>query len=126
MCIKKGFLLTFLLGSISQAQASEPLIYPHDDSKYASIKIVSATYGGNCGAKTGNATKHIALKCGGKEYCDYIINYRLLGDPVPGCVKDYVVNWTCGIYKDIMTQKVETKKGDAGMKQKILITCGIN
>ena len=61
-----------------------------------SIFVVSATYGGNCGAPLGNGTSHIAAKCNGQKQCSYRIDHKLIGDPARGCEKDYSAQWRCG------------------------------
>jgi len=60
------------------------------------IKIISATYGGNCGAQFGNMTSRLADACDGKRICDYRIDYKVIGDPAFLCGKDYVARWSCG------------------------------
>jgi len=60
------------------------------------ILVVSATYGGNCGARPGNVTEALADACTGRRVCEYTIRHQILGDPVPGCPKDFVVRWQCG------------------------------
>jgi hypothetical protein len=61
------------------------------------IKVLVATYGGNCGAHVGNDTHNISLACGGESTCDYVVDYRRIGDPVPGCAKQYSVSYRCGL-----------------------------
>lgn len=111
--------------SLLHAEA-QPLIYPHDNSLYANIHIFSATYGENCGAKKGNATKFVSKKCNGKEDCNYVIKSRVIGDPAPGCVKDFQVKWTCGINQYIHHANLSAEEGEAGLNKKIFISCGIN
>ena len=60
------------------------------------IQVVQATYGGNCKAPPGNATAHLQQSCGGKQLCAYPVDYKVIGDPVVGCNKDYVAEWRCG------------------------------
>ncbi len=60
------------------------------------INVISATYGGNCGVRRGNATSHIARHCNGRLTCQYTVNYRVIGDPAYGCEKDYIVKYRCG------------------------------
>jgi len=66
------------------------------DAGSGAIRVLSATYGGNCGAASGNATAHIASACNGKTDCGYVIDYKVIGDPVVGCSKDYRVEYGCG------------------------------
>lgn len=60
------------------------------------IKVVAATYGRNCSAKTGNATPQLARECDGRAACDVRIDLSALEDPAPKCDKDYVAEWKCG------------------------------
>jgi hypothetical protein len=60
------------------------------------IEAVSATYGGNCNAPHGNQTAQLAKACNGKVECRYRVDHTIIGDPVPGCGKDYVAEWRCG------------------------------
>ena len=60
------------------------------------IRILSATYGGNCGVAEGNVTDHIARQCNGKYRCHYTVDHKVIGDPAYGCEKTYVVRYQCG------------------------------
>jgi hypothetical protein len=60
-----------------------------------SIRIVSATYGGNCGAIKGNVTSRVAAACDGSGSCEYVVDYLLIGDPAPDCGKDFNVVYEC-------------------------------
>ena len=65
-------------------------------SQPAAIGVASATYGGSCKAPKGNATQAVQAACNGKSSCQYTVNHLALGDPAPGCRKDFAVAWTCG------------------------------
>jgi hypothetical protein len=84
------------------------------------LTVQSATYGGNCGAPSGNATSHIGAACNGRTSCDYTIDYQLLGDPAPGCAKTYRVVYTCGGGVPV---KVATIAAEAGFKQVAKLAC---
>jgi hypothetical protein len=60
------------------------------------IRVIAATFGENCGVPYGNVTNHLAETCNGKRLCEYIIDYRAIGDPVPNCRKNYIAEWQCG------------------------------
>ena len=68
----------------------------HDGSHFGKIRVVSGTYGGNCGARPGNATSHLAAQCNNQRQCNYRVDYTILGDPARGCGKDFVAQWRCG------------------------------
>ena len=59
------------------------------------VRVISGTYGGNCGQPAGNVTAHLAAQCNGAAVCRYTVDYRVIGDPAPGCKKDYVAKWNC-------------------------------
>jgi hypothetical protein len=59
------------------------------------LRIDAATYGGNCGAPEGNATRPLSEACDGRDACSYVADRAALGDPAPGCAKDLVVRWSC-------------------------------
>ena len=50
----------------------------------------------NCRAAHGNATPHLRQTCDGRGDCAYRIDYKVIGDPMYGCRKDYLAEWTCG------------------------------
>jgi hypothetical protein len=62
------------------------------------IKILEATYGGNCeSVKAGNLTQFVASACDSKDLCNYRVYYKQLGgDPAEGCEKSFAVSYICG------------------------------
>jgi len=88
-CFSFLFLLAGCMATAEPPPASEPAPPP-------GIQVVAATYGGNCKAPQGNATTHLQQSCGGKQLCTYPVDYKVIGDPVVGCNKDYVAEWRCG------------------------------
>jgi hypothetical protein len=60
------------------------------------ITIEEATYGANCGAvKPVNATQRLARICDGRTSCNMLISASELGDPAPGCGKEFSVRYRC-------------------------------
>ncbi len=59
------------------------------------IDVVSATFGGNCGAGKNNSLQWVRSACSGKKHCDYSFDWRLLGNPSQRCDKHFVVEWKC-------------------------------
>jgi hypothetical protein len=84
------------------------------------ISVTSATYGGNCGAPAGNVTSQLAAACNGRTTCSYTIDYRVLGDPAPGCAKNYVAQWKCGTNP---TVRSVTAPAEAGFGSVVTLTC---
>jgi hypothetical protein len=70
------------------------------------ILVRTATYGGNCRAAAGNATKSIAAACDGKESCTYYVEAGKLGDPATGCQKNYFVQYFCSPYTDARVSRL--------------------
>jgi hypothetical protein len=74
--------------------AAHPHAVQVGDDVARGIRVISATYGLNCGAAAGNETSVLRSACSGQA-CSYTINYRVIGDPVPGCAKDFRVACHC-------------------------------
>ncbi|HXA85943.1 MAG TPA: hypothetical protein VNZ47_12750 [Candidatus Dormibacteraeota bacterium] len=84
------------------------------------ISVVSGTYGGNCGASHGNVTGALGSACNTLGHCDYIVDYTILGDPAPGCAKDYVAEWTCN--GQSLVQRA-TASPEAGFRKTVTLVC---
>tara|TARA_R110002074_G_scaffold274885_1_gene446435 strand:+ start:17 stop:400 length:384 start_codon:yes stop_codon:yes gene_type:complete len=84
------------------------------------IKVISATYGGNCQAPDGNATKDLDLQCGGSSSCTYKINVVRLKDPASGCAKDYRYEYMCGNSSEPIKGFV---KEEAGLGSYAVLQC---
>lgn|GEM_PF-1765040 len=84
------------------------------------VRVVSATYGGTCNVRAGNVTGQLAQSCNGHTTCDYSVDYHVLGDPSPGCAKDFVVEWACET--DGTTHR-RSLPGEAGFGSKVMLTC---
>ncbi len=70
-----------------------------DPNRYyggVSIRVLGAAYGRNCpGNVNTNVSDDLARQCQGRDYCVYRIDVRQLGDPRPGCAKDYQARYMC-------------------------------
>ena len=66
------------------------------ESPKSTIKVVTSSYGNNCGAKPGNATAHVARICDGQALCEYKIDPVALEDSAPDCAKNFTAEWKCG------------------------------
>ena len=61
-----------------------------------SVRVLGAAYGRNCpGNVNTNVTNDLARQCQGRDYCVYRIDHRQIGDPRPGCAKDYQARYVC-------------------------------
>jgi hypothetical protein len=70
------------------------------DNRYqgggVSIRVLGAAYGRNCaGNVSTNVTDDLARRCQGLDYCVYRIDARQIGDPRPGCAKEYQARYMC-------------------------------
>jgi hypothetical protein len=59
------------------------------------IKVVSGTYGKNCGASRGNATADLARQCNGLQTCRYVLHKAPTGTPSVRCRTDFRAEWFC-------------------------------
>lgn len=84
------------------------------------IDVVEATYGASCGAADGNATAHLAGACEGRARCEYEIDFRALGDPAPGCAKDWRARWRCTATG--VTHALEVP-AEAGWRTRVELSC---
>ncbi len=115
-------LLVVSFGYVAECQGDE-YDYPREHEEWGGhIKVISATYGSNCGAPYGNATNDLARVCDGKGSCEYVIDVRVLGDPAKGCPKDYVAEWKCG--RDPKSGTVGAR-AEAGTGTPIVLKCPI-
>jgi hypothetical protein len=94
----------------------------HEGWSPMAIRVVSGTYGGNCGAFYGNATEHVASICNGRPTCEYIVDFRNLGDPATGCSKDFVAEWRCGNSPERASVAASP---EAGNGKRIVLRCPI-
>jgi peptidoglycan/LPS O-acetylase OafA/YrhL len=90
------------------------------DQVTAGIRLISATYGGNCGGKRGNATRALLAECSGKERCDYSVEVARLGDPAGGCAKDFAVEYMC--LPGSMPQQ-SSVPAEAGFGSHVVLSC---
>jgi hypothetical protein len=76
------------------------------------ITVQEATYGSNCGRRIGrgNVTPFFSKACDGRSSCDVTISVEQLGDPAPGCGKDFVIRFLCN---QEHPGKSEYQKGEA-------------
>jgi hypothetical protein len=75
------------------------------------VSIESATYGGNCGAKKGNATAAVQAVCDGRQSCEFVVDVKALGDPAPTCGKAFVVDYRCGPNKPPSRAEIRAEAG---------------
>jgi hypothetical protein len=77
------------------------------------INVVSATFGGNCGADKDNAQQIVQSACSGKALCNFAFDWRLLGNPAPTCSKEFRVEWRCSPEGPILAKLIpaEPKQG---------------
>ncbi|AQH04078.1 hypothetical protein A9R05_34550 (plasmid) [Burkholderia sp. KK1] len=59
------------------------------------ITVVSGTYGANCGAPGGNATRDLMRQCNGLDTCEYVPDRARIGDTARVCRKDLQADWRC-------------------------------
>jgi hypothetical protein len=60
------------------------------------IRIVSGSYGQNCGAPRGNQTRDFARQCDGLMTCGYTPRATHRSRPAAKCRSGFVAEWRCG------------------------------
>jgi len=60
------------------------------------ITVLEATYGASCRVRGGNVSAAVRAACDGRSSCVYRVDVGGVGDPAPGCAKDFGVVWSCG------------------------------
>jgi hypothetical protein len=83
------------------------------------INVATATYGGNCGVAAGHNTSWVRAVCNGRTQCHLEIDYRVIGDPAPGCAKDFVAQYQCGGG----AMKTATVPPEAGFNKVLDLSC---
>jgi hypothetical protein len=118
--------------AVELAQSSAPQGRSPVRATSNDIQITEATYGEICrdfkpasphrnAVRTGNATQPVAQACEKKgASCAFPIDVAKLGDPAPGCAKDFVVKFRCGSDKKINSAVVAAEASD----RTATLTCG--
>jgi hypothetical protein len=90
-----------------------------DKRRFSAIKVIEATYGGNCaGVPKGNATQTLAAACDNQRLCNFRIYYRELGsDPAPGCEKGFAVSYRCSGSSRLDRCLVDPEAGAGGEEE---------
>jgi hypothetical protein len=88
---------------------------------WADIEVRSAVYGANCGSSN-DVTSYVARHCDGRFQCKYNIDHQEIGDPAPGCYKDFRVRWSCG-GSHVRFRRVGGAPGDEASGQAIYLDC---
>jgi hypothetical protein len=83
------------------------------------IKIVSGTYGQNCGAQRGNATRDLKTQCDNQVTCEYQVDRKSIPDPALGCRKDFLAEWRC----DETNVHVAMLSPEAGTGSTLVLGC---
>ena len=84
------------------------------------IRVISASYGVNCGAHADNVLDDMKAYCQGMGSCRYRLTGRLR-DPKPGCSKTFEAVWACEGGPARFTALVEA---NAGLGQTCSLNCG--
>ena len=86
------------------------------------VVVQSATYGINCGASFDNAFSPISDACDNAQTCNYTIDYRVLGDPAPGCAKNFTVTYSCPPYGPY-NRHMASASAEAGFDKVVTLNC---
>lgn len=91
-----GMLRVAVASQAGGTSVSKPAPNAGSEGMKPVVKVLSGTYGGNCGAKPGNATTEVARVCDGQAQCEFKIDASALEDTSPNCAKNISVEWVCG------------------------------
>jgi peptidoglycan/LPS O-acetylase OafA/YrhL len=75
------------------------------------IRVVDGRYGASCVQVKSNALDSLRRNCDGRLSCNYVVNVSILGDPAPGCSKDFRAEWRCSKDGDIRRLTVPPEAG---------------
>jgi hypothetical protein len=81
------------------------------------INVIAATYGDSCWAPVGNATLPLQRDCERKRSCAFLVDVSALGDPSPGCAKDFVAAWRCDDSSDVHEVRLSAEAGFGSIAQ---------
>lgn len=84
------------------------------------LNVLRATYGANCGAPVGNATDAARRKCDNQPRCYFAVDVGALGDPAPGCAKEFEIEWQC---EGDARPRALTLRAEAGFGSVARLTC---
>lgn len=85
-----------------------------------SIRLITATYGANCGAPVGNASVAVERSCELRQSCIFAVRVDEIGDPAPGCAKDFDARWRCGTTQSPRSTHLA---GETGFGSKVALSC---
>jgi hypothetical protein len=102
--------------------AAHPHAVQVGDDVARGIRVISATYGLNCGAPPGNATHQVQRACNGRDDCRYIVSVVVLGDSAPNCGKSFRVEYACVPNPSRLAAEIP---GESGFNSPILLSCNL-
>jgi hypothetical protein len=102
--------------------------FPWRQIQSGPIDVKIATYGESCrdfvpqppsvnSVRAANATRLVRKACGRYTDCKFLIDVREIGDPAPGCGKDFSVEYRCG---SVGPAKTASIGGEANGKTVVL------
>lgn len=83
------------------------------------VDVISGTYGQNCGAHGGNATRELASKCNGHKTCDFVLDPQMAAGAGDHCPKNFVAKWQC----DSQESHIAMLSPEAGRGSTLVLTC---
>jgi hypothetical protein len=83
------------------------------------VAVISGTYGQNCGAHHGNATRDLIGKCNGRETCEYVLDPTIAANAGNNCSKDFIAEWKC----DSEESHIAMLSPEAGHGSTLVLTC---
>jgi hypothetical protein len=88
------------------------------------IMVVHGLYGRNCPGNTmADKTADLAAQCNGRPSCAYKVDYTRIGDPAPGCAKQYEAAWRCTSGATVSPVRTAIAPAEAGRGSIVTLTC---
>jgi hypothetical protein len=98
----KNFVYSY--NCVAKGETNYANLMPEASGKTLSIRcpvgssiqqIKSSKYGGNCTSNPKDVTSILATACNKQPSCSYKVSHAKLGDPAPGCAKDFTASFIC-------------------------------
>jgi hypothetical protein len=122
--------ITPVMRAAPWGEAERSLAWRHPPP--GTIDVMQGSYGGSCrdfmpkrpaknSYRNGNATAALIRACTGKAHCQFTVEAGMVGDPAPGCDKDFSATYRCGPQDS--ASKVVRVEGEAGGGM-VVLDCG--
>jgi hypothetical protein len=103
--------------------ASAPPASTPGSAAETGLEVISASYGANCGAPMGNVTQAVQGACKAATSCVYRVEVGVLGDPAPGCAKEFAAQISCQAEAGNKSVRSVRVPPEAGLGTQVQLGC---